>query len=111
MRDPLGFLARLRDDGDLVRLRLGPKTVYAVTAPHLVGDMLTSPDYEIGGPLWDTLDVLLGKGVATSNGPRHRRQRQTIQPSFRKEVIHEYERVMVEESVAFAARWRPRRLP
>ncbi|MGW0332659.1 bifunctional albaflavenone monooxygenase/terpene synthase [Streptomyces sp. NPDC003011] len=107
VRDPLGFLARLRDDGDLVRLRLGPKTVYAVTAPHLVGDMLTSPGYEIGGPLWDTLDVLLGKGVATSNGPLHRRQRQTIQPSFRKDVIHEYERVMVEESLAFATRWQP----
>ena len=26
-RDPLAFLARLRDHGDVVRLRLGPKTV------------------------------------------------------------------------------------
>jgi epi-isozizaene 5-monooxygenase / beta-farnesene synthase len=108
VRDPLGFLARLRDDGDLVRLRLGPrKEMYAVTAPHLVGAMLTSPGYEIGGPLWDTLDVLLGKGVATSNGALHRRQRGTIQPSFRKDVIHEYERVMVEESLELAARWQP----
>ncbi|GCB46043.1 cytochrome P450 [Streptomyces sp. NL15-2K] len=106
-RDPLGFLAGLRDDGDLVRLRLGPKTVYAVTAPDLCGALLTSPAYEVGGPLWDTLEVLLGKGVATSNGALHRRQRQTIQPSFRKDVIHEYERVMVEESLALAARWQP----
>jgi epi-isozizaene 5-monooxygenase len=27
VRDPLGFLARLREHGDVVRLRMGPKTV------------------------------------------------------------------------------------
>lgn len=32
VRDPLAFMAQLRDHGDVVRLRLGPKTVYAVTA-------------------------------------------------------------------------------
>ncbi|MFH8794528.1 cytochrome P450 [Streptomyces sp. NPDC017941] len=105
VRDPLGFLTALRDHGDLVRIRLGPRTAYAVCAPELVGEMLKSPDYIVGGPLWDTLEVLLGKGVATSNGPLHRRQRRMMQPAFRPERIADYAGVMAQEAQATAARW------
>ncbi|MFF1377254.1 cytochrome P450 [Streptomyces sp. NPDC058308] len=107
VRDPLGFLAALRDHGDLVRIRLGPRTAYAVCDPELVGALLKSPEYIVGGPLWDTLEVLLGKGVATSNGKLHRRQRRTMQPAFRPERIAGYARVMEEEARATAARWQP----
>ncbi|MFH8291030.1 cytochrome P450 [Streptomyces sp. NPDC018059] len=107
VRDPLGFLAALRDHGDLVRIRLGPRTAYAVCDPELVGALLKSPEYIVGGPLWDTLEVLLGKGVATSNGRLHRRQRRMMQPAFRPERIAGYARVMEEEARATAARWRP----
>ncbi|GGX56408.1 cytochrome P450 [Streptomyces minutiscleroticus] len=107
-RDPLGFLSGLRDHGDVVRLRLGPKTVYAVTTPALTGALLTSPDYIVGGPLWEALEGLLGKqGVATNNGPTHRRQRRTIQPAFRLDAIPGYAAVMEEEAHALAGRWRP----
>ncbi|MET7738188.1 cytochrome P450, partial [Streptomyces sp. NPDC005402] len=37
VRDPLSFLSGLRRHGDVVRLRLGPKTVYAPTTPELTG--------------------------------------------------------------------------
>ncbi|MFI6346605.1 cytochrome P450 [Streptomyces sp. NPDC050560] len=107
VRDPLSFLASLRDDGDVVRIRLGPRTAYAVCAPELVGTLLKSPGYEVGGPLWDTLEVLLGKGVATSNGALHRRQRRMIQPAFRPERIADYAAVMCEEAGDLARRWRP----
>ncbi|KPC81934.1 cytochrome P450, partial [Streptomyces sp. NRRL WC-3753] len=76
VRDPLAFLTGLRDHGDLVRVKLGPKTAYAVCAPELVGALLrNSQEFQVGGPLWENLEVLLGKGVATSNGADHRRQR------------------------------------
>ncbi|MEU6401297.1 cytochrome P450 [Streptomyces sp. NPDC046985] len=105
-RDPLAFLAQLRDHGDVVRLRLGPKTVYAVTAPHLTGELALSPDYIIAGPLWESLESLLGKeGVATANGPLHRRQRRTVQPAFRLDVIPEYGPIMAEEAHALVRRW------
>ncbi|GHJ35875.1 Epi-isozizaene 5-monooxygenase/(E)-beta-farnesene synthase [Streptomyces sp. TS71-3] len=107
MRDPLAFLAGLRDHGDLVRLKLGPRTAYAVCAPELVGQLLRSPEYEVGGPLWDTMEVLLGKGVATSNGALHRRQRRMMQPAFRPERIADYAAVMEEEARAMVARWEP----
>ncbi|MGW0595591.1 bifunctional albaflavenone monooxygenase/terpene synthase [Streptomyces sp. NPDC002776] len=108
VRDPLAFMAALRAHGDVVRLRLGPKTVYAVTAPHLTGALALSPDFKIDGPLWESLEGLLGKeGVATANGPRHRRQRRTIQPAFRLDAIPAYGPIMEEEAHALAVRWRP----
>ncbi|WP_372345586.1 cytochrome P450 [Streptomyces sp. KL116D] len=105
LRDPLGFLTELRDGGDVVRLKLGPKTAYAVCDPELVATLLKSPDFLVGGPLWETMGVLLGKGVATSNGPLHRRQRRAIQPAFRMDRIHDYAVVMEDEARAMAARW------
>ncbi|MFD4554850.1 cytochrome P450 [Streptomyces sp. NPDC058469] len=108
VRDPLAFMAQLRDHGDVVRLRLGPKTVYAVTAPALTGAMALSPDFIIAGPLWESLEGLLGKeGVATANGPTHRRQRRIIQPAFRLDAIPAYGPIMEEEAHALTERWQP----
>ncbi len=107
-RDPLAFMSQLRDHGDIVRIKLGPKTVYAVTSPDLTGALALSPDYHIAGPLWESLEGLLGKeGVATANGPLHRRQRRTIQPAFRLGAIPAYGPIMEEEAHALAERWRP----
>lgn len=106
-RDPLSFLSRLRDHGDVVRLKLGPKTMYAVTTPALTGAVALSPDYIIAGPLWESLEDLLGKeGVATSNGALHRRQRRTIQPAFRLDAIPAYGPIMAEEASELVERWR-----
>lgn len=107
VRDPLAFMAQLRDHGDVVRLRLGPKTVYAVTAPALTGALALNPDYIISGPLWESLEGLLGKeGVATANGSLHRRQRRTIQPAFRLDAIPAYGPIMEEEAHALTERWK-----
>ncbi|MFJ4951091.1 cytochrome P450 [Streptomyces sp. NPDC088760] len=108
VRDPLAFMSGLRDHGDVVRLKLGPKTVYAVTTPALTGALALSPDFKIDGPLWESLEGLLGKeGVATANGPRHRRQRRTIQPAFRLDALPHYGPVMEEEAHALTERWQP----
>ncbi|MDC0768046.1 bifunctional albaflavenone monooxygenase/terpene synthase [Streptomyces sp. HD] len=108
VRDPLAFMAALREHGDVVRIKLGPKTVYAVTTPDLTGALALSTDFEIAGPLWESLESLLGKeGVATANGPRHRRQRRTIQPAFRLDAIPGYGPIMEEEAHGLAERWQP----
>ncbi|WP_329293735.1 cytochrome P450 [Streptomyces pseudovenezuelae] len=107
-RDPLSFLAGLRRHGEVVRLRLGPKTVYAPTTPELTGAVALNPDFIIAGPLWESLEGLVGKeGVATANGPQHRRQRRIIQPAFRLDAIPAYGPVMEEEAQALAERWQP----
>ena len=106
VRDPLAFMAQLRDHGDVVRLKLGPKTVYAVTAPALTGALALDPDFIIAGPLWESLEGLLGKeGVATANGSLHRRQRRIIQPAFKLDAIPAYGPIMEEEAHALTERW------
>ena len=109
LRDPLGFVESLRQDGDVVRVKAGPKTIYAITAPGLVELLLLrhGPSLVIGGPFWETLEDILGKGVATSNGAAHRRQRRIIQPLFRPDRVSEYTAVMTEEAQAMAERWEP----
>ncbi|MBO1336091.1 cytochrome P450 [Streptomyces sp. VRA16 Mangrove soil] len=109
LRDPLAFLSSLRDGGEVVRIGLGPKEAFAVNSPELVEKLLRSPDFLVGGALWDTLGVLLGQGVATSNGPRHRRQRRAVQPAFRADRIAAYGAVMTEEAQLAADRLRPGR--
>ncbi|WP_217167584.1 cytochrome P450 [Streptomyces sp. AC512_CC834] len=109
-RDPLAYMSQLREHGDVVRIKLGPKTVYAVTNPELTGALALSPDYHIAGPLWESLEGLLGKeGVATANGPLHRRQRRTIQPAFKLDAIPAYGPIMEEEAHALTERWQPGR--
>ncbi|PWI15663.1 cytochrome P450 [Streptomyces sp. Act143] len=108
LRDPLAFMSQLRDHGDVVRLKLGPKEVYAPTTPALTGALALNPDFVIAGPLWESLEGLLGKeGVATANGPQHRRQRRTIQPAFRLDAIPGYGPIMEEEAHALTERWQP----
>jgi epi-isozizaene 5-monooxygenase len=108
VRNPLAFMSGLREYGDVVRLKLGPKTVYAPTTPALTGALALNPDFKIDGPLWESLEGLLGKeGVATANGPRHRRQRRTIQPAFRLDAIPGYGPIMEEEAHALTERWKP----
>jgi epi-isozizaene 5-monooxygenase len=107
-RDPLGFLSTLRDHGELVRLKLGPRPAYAVCSPELLGELLSAdPEiFIVGGPMWDALKALLGEGVATSNGASHRRQRRMIQPAFRREQVARYAQVMQQEANALSASWR-----
>lgn len=109
LRDPLDFVQSLRRDGDVVRVRVGPKTIYAIAAPDLVELLLLrhGSSLIVAGPFWETLEAILGEGVATSNGTVHRRQRRIIQPSFRPDRVAGYTAVMTEEASAMADRWAP----
>ncbi len=107
LRDPLGLVESL--GGDLVRVRIGPRDVYAVTDPDLVEELLLrhGPALAVGGPFWEPLQAVLGRGVATSNGADHRRQRRMIQPPFRPERVAGYLGVMTDEARALADQWVP----
>lgn len=109
LNDPLQFLCRMRDTGDLVTIRLGPKRLYALCTPELVGELLIHHGHSlhVGGRLWDTLQVLLGEGLATSNGDKHRRQRYIVQPAFTPKRLALYADVMEQEARTLIDSWRP----
>ncbi|WP_229914149.1 cytochrome P450 [Streptomyces capitiformicae] len=83
LRDPLRFLARLPERGDLVRVRLGPLQALVVCDPGLTSHVLRDErTFDKGGPLSDRLREVTGNGLATCPHAEHRRQRRLIQPAF-----------------------------
>src|ERR1035438_1476208 len=51
--------------------------------------------------------MLLGEGMITSEGARHRSQRQVAQPAFHRQRISEYASTMVREAARVRDQWRP----
>ncbi|MFF2130604.1 cytochrome P450 [Streptomyces olivochromogenes] len=108
LRDPLAFLASLPAHGDVVRIRLGPRTVFVACDPAVTREILLDPrTFDKGGPFYDKARLLLGNGLGTSSWQDHRWQRRLLQPTFHAAQINAYATVMTEEAAALAKTWRP----
>ncbi|HUQ83213.1 MAG TPA: cytochrome P450, partial [Gemmatimonadaceae bacterium] len=107
-RDPLAFLAGLRDEyGDIARVPLGAETLYLFSHPDLVRDVLVTNhrNFHKGRGL-ERAKMLLGDGLLTSEGDFHLRQRRLAQPAFHRQRIAAYGATMAKHAVARRDRWR-----
>lgn len=107
-RDPLGFLARLRDDyGDAVTWSLGPRRSLFVSRPEHIMEMLAGREdtYEILEIGW-SFQQITGNSVIRSKGEDWRRKRSLVQPTVRPRQVRTYADTMVECAGAEAERWR-----
>ena len=107
LRNPLGFLERVYKLGDVVVLRLGPKPAYLVNASEpfrwvLVGG---APNFDKGFQI-DKLRTLIGDGIGTSVGPKHRRQRRLMRPAFDHSHVEGYVGIMARCASQTAEEWR-----
>ena len=109
-RDPLSLLTRLaREYGDVARFRAGPQSVYLLSHPDHVRDLLVTHHSRFRkGRALQRAKRLLGEGLLTSEGEFHRRQRRLAQPAFHRQRVNSYGETMVEYAEAAAARWRDR---
>ncbi|MFE9660963.1 cytochrome P450 [Streptomyces sp. NPDC005955] len=90
-RDPLGFLSRLPARGDLVRVRIGPRTLVVVCEPELTRQVLLNDRvFDKGGPLSERGREVLGNALLTCSHAEHRRQRRQCQPSFQPPRMSAY---------------------
>ncbi|HEX8355137.1 MAG TPA: cytochrome P450 [Pyrinomonadaceae bacterium] len=107
-RDPLALLAGLaREYGDVARFRAGPQSVYLLSHPDYVRDLLVTNSARFRkGRALQRAKRLLGEGLLTSEGEFHRRQRRLAQPAFHRQRVNDYGRVMVEYAEETSARWR-----
>jgi cytochrome P450 len=108
-RDPLSFLTRVaKEHGDIAFLRLGGSDAYFITHPDLVREMFTvqRAKFEITS-LRSRLEMFLGKGLVTSRGELHARQRRLMQPVFRKSRIDSYAGLIAEHAERHCERWQP----
>ena len=109
LRDPLALLASAGRIGPVTLARLGPVAAYLVTDPELIRAVLV-PDaaqYDKGFQ-FDTLRALIGDGVGTSGGARHRRNRKLLRPAFDHGAVDRYVADMAAQTELFLdARWAP----
>ncbi|MCA1615063.1 MAG: cytochrome P450 [Acidobacteria bacterium] len=107
-RDPLTLLKGLaRDYGDVARFKAGPQSVYLLSHPDYVRDLLVTNNARFKkGRALQRAKRLLGEGLLTSEGEFHRRQRRLAQPAFHRQRVAAYGRVMVEYAERVSARWR-----
>ena len=93
--DQLKFLERARDAGEIVKLFAdSPDFPYVISSPELVREVLVEKVDSIHKNL-DTLKPLVGEGLVTSNGERHRYLRKIVAPLFTPRIVNKYAPDMV----------------
>ena len=97
-RDPLSFFGNLaRTYGDFAHVHMAGDHVYLVNDPRAIRDILvTDQRLFMKGRGLDRAKRLLGKGLLTSEGAVHVRQRRLMQPAFHRDRIASYATVMTE---------------
>lgn len=92
--------------GELVRVRLGPLPAYLVVAPALIEQVLigSREGYE-KGRAFDSMRLLIGDGLLTSEGALWQRQRRLLQPFFTRAAVAGYVEAMGAAVADLLASW------
>lgn len=100
------FIDAHRRFGDLVRFQIGTLSGHLVVAPEHVEQVL-GPRREsyAKGRSWDTMRLLTGNGLLTSEGAHWQRQRRLLQPFFTARAVAAYSHEMVTVASEIADSW------
>lgn len=106
-RDPLRFLLKTaREYPDIATFKLGPQRTFLLSKPEYVEDVLVANDWNfLKGRGLQRAKKVLGKGLLTSEGNFHRRQRRLAQPAFHRQRIVAYGEVMAQYAARSRDRW------
>ncbi|WP_405020818.1 cytochrome P450 [Kitasatospora sp. NBC_00070] len=108
LRDPIGVLQSIRPLSDLVEIRLGTLSVYAVNSPALLREMLVTDAVSYQkGRYFQKSRPFLGNGLPNSEGDFHRRQRRLMIPAFHREKLNSYTGVMRLSATTYSEAWTP----
>ncbi|MEJ7602039.1 MAG: cytochrome P450 [Kofleriaceae bacterium] len=107
-RDRLGLQDRAVELGPIARVSLAHVTFYIVTCADLAHRVLSEDAAAYKkSPILQFLAPLLGEGLLTAEGATHKRHRKLLAPAFVPKRLAAYGQVMVDETRAQVARWRP----
>src|SRR5689334_3914332 len=96
-RDPIHFLTQARQEfGDVIRLRLGPETMYVISRPEHVQHIFQDHHKNYGKQTraWREFRTVVGNGLLGSEGEFWRQQRRIAQPAFHRERVVSFATVM-----------------
>ena len=107
-RDMLAFITKLaRTYGDLVTYRIGGETIFLVSDPRYIKDILVTQNRNFTKSRGlERTKRLLGNGLLTSEGAMHLRQRRLMQPAFHRERVAAYGRTMAAYADRTRQMWR-----
>jgi len=100
MQDPILFLTDMTQRyGDVMTFRLGRKRVVQLSNPEHIHQVLVkdNENFEKTGVLKRAKSIL-GKGLVSSDGEIHKRQRQIIQPIFARNKMQYYCEIVTEST-------------
>src|ERR1043166_641195 len=105
-RDPLGYLTRAaRKHGDVVHIKIGRRSDFLLNHPDLIRAALL--DHEnLRRCVHRPMRRVLGTGLLTCRGERHKKQRALLQPMFSRERILALGDVMVGQIARWTGKWR-----
>jgi cytochrome P450 len=93
--------------GDIAHYKLGHHHIVFLNHPEYIREILVvQNDNFIKERTVQRSKMLLGEGMITSEGAKHRAQRLTAQPAFHRQRIGEYGAIMVEEAAHIRDSWR-----
>jgi cytochrome P450 len=96
--DVLGFHERCRIEyGDVVRLKIGPRTIYLINHPDLIHEVLVSNhrNFIKHSFFWRHVTAIFGRGLLTNEGESWLQQRRLMAPAFHRDRIATYGDTMV----------------
>ncbi|WP_280268062.1 cytochrome P450 [Nocardia wallacei] len=106
LKQPFAFLARLPEHGDVVKIRLGPKSAVVVCDPGLTRKVLVDDrTFDKGGLFLEREREWLGESVATCTHNKHRHKRRLAQPAFHSHRLAGYARTMTAQIASVVDGW------
>lgn len=108
-RDLLAFHEYCRDEfGDIVRLKLGTRTVYVLNHPDFIHEVLVANhrNFIKHSFFWRHVTAIFGAGLLTNEGDSWLRQRRLMAPAFHRDRITAYGETMVAFTERMLEGWR-----
>jgi cytochrome P450 len=106
--NPITLFQHLVEEyGDIAHYKIGWNHIVFLNQPDYIREILVvQNDNFIKERTVQRSKMLLGDGMITSEGAKHRSQRQAAQPAFHRQRIPEYAASIVREAVRMRGTWR-----
>lgn len=103
------FTQAAKEQGDLVKLRLGPNAMHMVSHPDGVQHILQTNNRNYGRSTFSNalIQRITGLNLFTSEGDYWLRQRRLMQPAFHRKRLDNFNQIMVNSTLRLLERWEP----
>ncbi len=106
-RNPIDAIKRWSSLGDIVRLEIPGQTMYLVTGPELIEQILVAEHerFTISPAQRETFRGIEDHAVTTTTGDRWERLRSTLRPAFSRGAMDRYADRIVDTAATYIEQW------